>query len=88
MSLVCATSISVADIGPIARLCRSRRTSLRVRPAELKLAAHEAGEPFGLLLGRAPDPARLIHERLDPDYQAVSLTFVSQNAFRAGRRPA
>jgi len=30
-----------------------------------------------------PDPARLIRERLDPDYQAVSLTLVPPNAFHA-----
>jgi hypothetical protein len=63
--------------------CGGRRSSLRVLPVEFELASHEAGQLFAPLLGRVPDPARLIRERLDPDYQAVSLTLVPPNAFHA-----
>src|SRR5215212_4653 len=50
---------------------------------ELLLAADEAGQPFGLLLGGAPDPIRLTREGLDPDGQPVSSALVPPGALHA-----
>ncbi len=61
-----------------------RRSSSRVRPVELEPAAQEAGQPFGLLLGGAPDPVRTTREGLDPDGQLVSSALVPPDALHAG----
>jgi hypothetical protein len=57
-----------------------RRSPSWSGPVELEPAAHEAGQPPGLLLGGAPDPARLLLEGLNPDDQPIPPALVPPDA--------